>query len=102
LQTLVDDCYKQFVDDVAQGRGISAADVRANYGEGRVLTATDAKVAGMVDRIAGLDETIGRLTGRKAELPSPQPSPKGEGNSSSNSQARIALMRRRLEIAQKQ
>jgi hypothetical protein len=35
--------------------------VRGGFGEGRVLQAEDALAAGMIDRIATLDETIERL-----------------------------------------
>ncbi len=62
IQTRVDTAYAQFVKDVAAGRGVSASDVRSGYGEGRALTAKDAKAAGMIDRIATLDETLARLT----------------------------------------
>jgi signal peptide peptidase SppA len=65
LQTRVDDAYGQFVKDVARGRGVTPADVRHGYGEGRALGAKDAKAAGLIDRIATMDETLARLTGRK-------------------------------------
>ena len=67
LRTLVEEAYSLFVADVAKGRGVSAATVRSDYGEGRVLTAKDAKAAGLIDRVAGYHETIARLTGVKAE-----------------------------------
>lgn len=71
MQAIVDDAYRLFVADVARGRGISPADVRSKYGEGRVLTAIDAKAAGMVDRIAGFDETVRRLSGVRGDTPTP-------------------------------
>ena len=97
MQSIVNDAYDLFVSDVAKGRGLAPSRVRAEYGEGRVLTANDAKAAGMIDRIAGASETIQRLAGRRAES--------GESGIVSsepgvNSQARIALMRRRLALAQ--
>ena len=97
MQSIVNDAYDLFVSDVAKGRGLAPSRVRAEYGEGRVLTANDAKAAGMIDRIAGASETIQRLAGRRAEG--------GESGvvsseSGVNSQARIALMRRRLALAQ--
>jgi signal peptide peptidase SppA len=66
IQARLDAAYAQFTKDVARGRGVSPADVRSGYGEGRALTAKDAKAAGLVDRIATMDETIGRLVGRKS------------------------------------
>lgn len=61
LQHIVDQYYGQFVAAVARGRGVSATDVRNGFGQGRVLTARDALRAGMVDRIATLDEVISDL-----------------------------------------
>ena len=58
--------YSQFLKDVARGRGVSASDVRSGYGEGRMLFAKDAKAAGLIDRIATMDETLARLVGKKS------------------------------------
>lgn len=66
IQQRVDAAGAQFDKDVSLGRGVSVADVRAGFGEGRLLDAKAAKAAGLIDRIATMDETIGRLTGRKA------------------------------------
>ena len=60
-QALVDDAFNQFVNDVAAGRGVSVAAVRNGFGEGRTLSAGSAMAAGMVDRIATLDETLARV-----------------------------------------
>lgn len=68
MQARVDEAYAMFVKDVARGRGVSPADVRGGYGEGRALTAKDAKAAGLIDRIATVDETLARLTGRAPAL----------------------------------
>lgn len=68
LQARVDEAYGQFVKDVARGRGVSVADVRGGYGEGRTLGAKDAKAAGLIDRIGTMDDTIGRATGRRSGL----------------------------------
>jgi signal peptide peptidase SppA len=89
IQGLVDADYDLFVADVAKGRGVSPATVRSDYGQGRVLSAADAKAAGMIDRVATSDETFRRLAGNRAE------------EFSSNSQAQIALKRRRLELLEK-
>ncbi len=66
IQTRVDTAYSQFVKDVARGRGVSVSDVRKGYGEGRALDAKDAKAAGLIDRIATMDETLSRLVGKKS------------------------------------
>jgi len=65
LQDIVDEVLTKFVKDVATGRNVSVATVRKDFGEGRTVTAEKAKAAGMVDRIATMDQTIARLlTGR--------------------------------------
>jgi len=66
LQSRVDAAYGQFVKDVARGRGVSVADVRNGYGEGRALPAKEALAAGLIDRIATMDQTIGRLVGKSS------------------------------------
>lgn len=63
VQARVDAAYAQFVRDVARGRGVTPAAVRSGYGEGRTLTAPDAKAAGVVDRIATFSDTVARLVG---------------------------------------
>ena len=68
MQAIVDDAYRLFTEDVAQGRQVSAASVRSGYGEGRVLTAKDAKASGLIDRVASYGETIARLTGNTVTL----------------------------------
>ena len=96
LQEIVDETYDLFVADVAQGRKVTAAQVRSEYGEGRLLTASAARAAGLIDRVAGVDETIRRLIGAKAEgaIDSPQAREGEDGL------ARLAHFRRRLDIAQ--
>lgn len=81
LQELVDATYGKFVKAVARNRGVSASEVRDNYGQGRILTADKAKAVGMVDRIMPFDQFIAKLTGS------------GEGGR----QASAELLRRRMK-----
>jgi capsid assembly protease len=60
-QQEVDDLHAMFVDDVAEGRGVTAETVRDGYGEGRTLNAQRALAAGMVDRVDTLEAVIGGL-----------------------------------------
>jgi ClpP class serine protease len=60
-QSLVDSAYDMFVGDVAKGRGVSAEQVRNGFGEGRMVAASDAVKEGMIDRVATLEQTIGRM-----------------------------------------
>lgn len=63
IQRLVDEHYGLFVGAVARGRGVSAGEVRSGFGQGRVLSAKDAKAAGLIDRIGTLRETVQRMGG---------------------------------------
>lgn len=64
MQSRVDDAYVEFVSAVARGRGVSPKDVRSGFGEGAIVGASEAKRLGMADRVATLDETVARLSGR--------------------------------------
>lgn len=61
LQEMVDDCYADFIADVAKGRGTSASAVKSGFGEGRALTARAAVAAGIADRIGTLEQVAGEL-----------------------------------------
>lgn len=66
LQKGVDDFYGLFVKDVAKGRGGSVSEVKAGYGQGRVLTAKRAVEANLADRVEPIEGTIARLTSKPA------------------------------------
>jgi len=66
VQSQVDLCYRQFVAAVAAGRGVTREAVRSGYGQGRALCADDALAAGLLDRIATLEETVKRLQSPQA------------------------------------
>jgi signal peptide peptidase SppA len=61
LQERADAFYASFVDDVAKGRGIPAATVKADYGGGRVLLAKAAAAAGMVDFIGTFEDALRKV-----------------------------------------
>jgi len=65
-QTQVDGIMGQFVNAVAQGRGVTASTVRKDFGQGRTMRAKDAVAAGLADRVATLEQTIKRLGGNLA------------------------------------
>lgn len=64
-QAQIDEIYGMFANAVAKHREVSVKVVREDYGRGRALTAKQAKAAGMIDRIATLDEVIAKLGGGK-------------------------------------
>ncbi|MCP3904780.1 MAG: S49 family peptidase [Planctomycetes bacterium] len=61
IQDRVDSVYRDFIDAVARGRGRKGSEVRAQFGEGRIVRAKDAVRRGMADRVDTLENTISRL-----------------------------------------
>jgi protease-4 len=57
LQGMVDDVFGQFVDAVATGRGLAAERVRS-LADGRLYSGAQAKAAGLVDELGGLNAAI--------------------------------------------
>ncbi|MCL2054868.1 MAG: signal peptide peptidase SppA [Oscillospiraceae bacterium] len=55
LQSLVDEMYAQFFEIVAEGRDMSAGSLR-RVADGRLLTASQAKEAGLIDDIMTYEE----------------------------------------------
>ena len=69
LQSLLDDIHGQFIDAVAQGRGLKREDVR-QLADGRVFTGRQARDIGLVDEIGDLQDAIklaGDLVGIKGK-----------------------------------
>jgi signal peptide peptidase SppA len=60
MQGMVDDFYGMFTKAVARGRNTSVKAVQNGFGEGRVLTASDAVKQGLADRVATLDEVLSK------------------------------------------
>lgn len=58
MQASVNETYEQFVDAVAQNRGMSRARVRAEMADGRVYGAEKAAEIGLVDRVCTADELL--------------------------------------------
>lgn len=58
MQRSVDLAYDEFLQGVAEGRGVSKATVKSDFGEGRMFEAERAKSVGMIDGIATLDELL--------------------------------------------
>lgn len=69
MQQRVDEYYAAFLKTVASGRGVTVAKVKAEFGQGRVFGAAQAKSVGMVDRIETLDELLRRAAGRRGADP---------------------------------
>ncbi|RJX20813.1 MAG: S49 family peptidase [Ammonifex sp.] len=63
IEERVREVYSLFTRAVARNRGVSVAEVRDGFGEGRVVGARQAVQLGMADRVGTLEETIERLRG---------------------------------------
>lgn len=61
IQRGVDECYVDFIAAMARNRGVAASVVKSDFGEGRVMGAQRAKDAGLVDRVASLDEVLSAM-----------------------------------------
>ena len=70
MQADVNDYYDMFTADVAEGRGVTQADVKDGYGEGRMVLAHRAVRQGLADRVEQLGDTVKRLShpGARAAL----------------------------------
>jgi signal peptide peptidase SppA len=67
IQSQIDAFAGKFIAAVARNRNTTAANVKANFGKGRVLMADEALAVGMVDRIATMENVLGRLQSTKEE-----------------------------------
>lgn len=67
LQALLDDVYSQFVDAVAEGRGLERKEVLA-FAEGRIYSGQQALALKMVDEMGGFEDAI-EAAGKLANIP---------------------------------
>lgn len=63
MQRVVDEHYAVMVNGIARGRNVTPSVVRTAYGQGRMLTASRAYKAGLVDAVASLDDVLRELAG---------------------------------------
>ena len=57
LQSVLDDVHNQFIEAVAEGRGMSEEEVRP-LADGRIFTGRQAKEMGLVDELGNLQDAI--------------------------------------------
>jgi protease-4 len=57
LQTVIDDTYEQFIEAVADGRGLELDSVR-QFADGRIFTGRQAMELGLVDELGDLHDAI--------------------------------------------
>ncbi|MDN8065928.1 S49 family peptidase [Burkholderia vietnamiensis] len=65
MQSRVDDYYRAFTGAVARHRKTTASIVRSRMGGGRLLGATAARSAGMVDGVATYRDVLSRMLGAR-------------------------------------
>jgi len=63
LQARLAELHQTFLQALATGRNLPVTAIAANFGQGRTLSAVEAKAAGMIDRIATLDQVLAELLG---------------------------------------
>ena len=59
LQNLLDDIHRQFIRDVATGRGKTFEEIES-WADGRIFTGEQAKEIGLVDRLGNLQDALDR------------------------------------------
>ena len=64
IQADVDAIEEVFIADVAAGRNVTAARVRADFGKGAMMPATKAVASGMADRIGTLEALLNSSSAR--------------------------------------
>ncbi len=60
MQDFSDEAYRQFIDDVAEGRSMAVDNVR-ELATGEIYLGSRAREMGLVDRLGGIDEAIAYL-----------------------------------------
>lgn len=68
FQADVDELNGMFTAAVAKHRGVSVANVKSQFGDGRVFTAQASVERGMADKIATLDQVVRRLNAGSLNL----------------------------------
>jgi len=71
IQSISDDVYSQFVQAVAQGRGMPEARVR-EIAEGRIYTGKRAKELNLVDELGGFDDAVAAAWGLAGQSGEPK------------------------------
>lgn len=60
------EAYAEFVEAMAQNRGVGSNVVQSDFGQGEMLSSSEAVSAGLVDRVATLDDVLGEIAAKSA------------------------------------
>ena len=70
LQDVVTDVHQQFIEAIANGRGMSIAEI-TKIADGRIFTGRQAYSLKLVDQLGGLQATIGQLAAKTGIIGTP-------------------------------
>ena len=70
LQAMIDNCYQQFLGDVARGRGVKVEAIKP-IADGRIFTGEQARKAGLVDDLGGFWDAV-KLAAKLGGLKDPE------------------------------
>ena len=70
LQDVVTDVHQQFIEAIANGRGMSIAEI-TKIADGRIFTGRQAYSLKLVDQLGGLQATIGQLAAKAGIIGAP-------------------------------
>ncbi|MGY8766590.1 MAG: signal peptide peptidase SppA [Nitrospinaceae bacterium] len=70
LQDVVTDVHQQFIEAIANGRGMSVAEI-TKIADGRIFTGRQAFALKLVDQLGGLQATIGQLAAKAGIIGAP-------------------------------
>ncbi|WP_419827669.1 S49 family peptidase [Sphingomonas sp.] len=68
IQAQVDESNERFVEAIARGRGMKAADVAAVHGQGKTFTAPRAAANGAIDGVMSLRDVVAKVNTSRARL----------------------------------
>jgi signal peptide peptidase SppA len=69
IQTQIDGYYSKFVQAVARGRNVTSANVKTDFGKGRMMSAAQALDVGLVDGILSYNTLLEKLTATAPQPP---------------------------------
>jgi protease-4 len=76
LQSIIDDTYDQFIEAVAEGRGMTKEEVRV-FADGRIFTGRQAKELHIIDELGDYHDALD-IAARMVGIPTPPKTVKEE------------------------
>lgn len=96
LQKRVDGYAEAFIRTVATGRQVTPSKVKGDFGQGRTFLTGEARAAGLIDRVATVQDTLGEsLASSKAKQRAQQ---RKRSSGRSVAELRLELLRRKHNL----